>query len=147
MKRLEHTISRLNELSDDILSELEKEAPSLEAIREGMNQREEHLKVLSIIQNNKKEMELSEQEVKTLRPLFDAFIGMNDEIQQRISTLLNNQLEKHERIKKIVILKDTWSTENNFLTPTLKIKRNIIDEKYKKFYEAWFDSENKIVFQ
>lgn len=84
----------MNELSDDILSELEKEAPSLEAIREGMNQREEHLKVLSIIQNNKKEMELSEHEVKTLRPLFDAFIGMNDEIQQRISTLLNNQLEK-----------------------------------------------------
>ena len=33
---------------------------------------------------------------------------------------INNQLEKHERIKKIVILKDSWSTENNFLTPTLK---------------------------
>ena len=60
---------------------------------------------------------------------------------------INNQLEKHERIKKIVILKDTWSTENNILTPTLKIKRNIIDEKYKKFYEGWFDSENKVVFQ
>lgn len=94
MKRLEHTISRLNELSDGILSELEKDAPSLETIREGMNQREEHLKVLSIIQNNKKEMDLSEQEVKTLRPLFDAFIAMNEEIQQRISALLNNQLEK-----------------------------------------------------
>ena len=66
---------------------------------------------------------------------------------EELMNSINNQLEKHERIKKIVILKDTWSTENNFLTPTLKIKRNIIDEKYKKFYEAWFDSENKIVFQ
>ena len=66
---------------------------------------------------------------------------------EELMSSINNQLEKHERIKKIVILKDSWSTENNFLTPTLKIKRNIIDEKYKKFYEAWFDSENKIVFQ
>ena len=66
---------------------------------------------------------------------------------EELMNSINNQLEKHERIKKIVILKDTWSTENNFLTPTLKIKRNIIDEKYKKFYEAWFDSENKVVFQ
>ena len=45
------------------------------------------------------------------------------------------------------MLKDSWSIENNILTPTLKIKRNIVDEKYKKFYETWFDSENKIVFQ
>ena len=60
---------------------------------------------------------------------------------------INDQLEHHEKIKKIVILKDSWSIENNILTPTLKIKRNIVDEKYKKFYETWFDSENKIVFQ
>lgn len=60
---------------------------------------------------------------------------------------INDQLEQHEKIKKIVILKDSWSIENNILTPTLKIKRNIVDEKYKKFYETWFDSENKIVFQ
>ena len=60
---------------------------------------------------------------------------------------INDKLEHHEKIKKIVILKDSWSIENNILTPTLKIKRNIVDEKYKKFYETWFDSENKIVFQ
>ncbi|MBF28070.1 MAG: AMP-binding protein, partial [Flammeovirgaceae bacterium] len=60
---------------------------------------------------------------------------------------INDQLEQHEKIKKIVVLKDSWSIENNILTPTLKIKRNIVDEKYKKFYETWFDSENKIVFQ
>ena len=60
---------------------------------------------------------------------------------------INDQLEHHEKIKKIVVLKDSWSIENNILTPTLKIKRNIVDEKYKKFYETWFDSENKIVFQ
>ena len=60
---------------------------------------------------------------------------------------INDQLEHHEKIKKIVVLKDSWSIENNILTPTLKIKRNIVDEKYKEFYETWFDSENKVVSQ
>ena len=60
---------------------------------------------------------------------------------------INDQLENHERIKKIVVLKDSWSIENNILTPTLKIKRNIVDEKYKEFYEKWFNSSNQIVFQ
>ncbi len=66
---------------------------------------------------------------------------------EELMNTINDELESHERIKKIVILKDTWSIENNILTPTLKIKRNIVDEKYKQFYEFWFDSENKVVFQ
>ncbi len=60
---------------------------------------------------------------------------------------INDQLEHHEKIKKIVVLKDSWSIENNILTPTLKIKRNIVDEKYKEFYEKWFNSKDQIVFQ
>ena len=94
MKQIQQTISRLNELSDGILTELGEENPSLEAIREGMNQREEHLKVLSVIQNNKNEMTLDETEVQVLRPLFDAFIKMNDDIQSQLSALLNMQHEK-----------------------------------------------------
>jgi len=94
MKRLQHTISQLNELSDNILTELDKDAPSLEVIREEMNHREEYLQVLNIVQSNKKEMNLSKEEVHILRPLFDAFISMNEEIQRRISALLNVQREK-----------------------------------------------------
>ncbi len=94
MKKLETTISRLNELSDNILSELDKESPSLEVIRQEMSQREEYLQVLHLVQNNKEEMKLSKDELHLLRPLFDAFISMNEEIQQRISALLNTQMEK-----------------------------------------------------
>ena len=66
---------------------------------------------------------------------------------EKLIVSINDQLEHHEKIKKIVILKDSWSIENNILTPTLKIKRNIVDEKYKEFYEKWFNSTNQIVFQ
>jgi len=94
MKQLRQTISRLNELSYNILSELDKDSPSLEVIREEMSQREEYLKVLNIVQNNKTEMSLSKDEVSILRPLFDAFVKMNEEIQGKISVLLNNQMVK-----------------------------------------------------
>ena len=56
-------------------------------------------------------------------------------------------MEKHERIKKIIVLKDSWSIENNILTPTLKIKRASIEKKYKEFYDYWYKSEERILFQ
>jgi len=73
-----------------------------------------------------------------------------DDIKNNFEALIdsiNNKLEKHERIKKIVILKDSWSIENNILTPTMKIKRNVVEKKYKEFYENWFNSKNQIIFQ
>lgn len=66
---------------------------------------------------------------------------------ENLISSINDQLENHERIKKIVILKDIWSIENNILTPTLKIKRNVIEDKYKKFYMKWFNTEGQIVYQ
>ncbi len=60
---------------------------------------------------------------------------------------LNDTLENHEKIEKIVVVKDAWSTENEILTPTLKIKRNVIEKKYKAYYSEWYKSENKIIFQ
>jgi len=29
----------------------------------------------------------------------------------------------------------------------MKIKRNVIEEKYKDFYETWYNSKNEIIFQ
>ena len=94
MKRLKNSITRLNELSENILTELDKETPSLEVIREEMSQREEYLEILNVVQKNQQETKLSNHEMKILRPLFDAFVSMNDEIQSGISTLLNLQMEK-----------------------------------------------------
>ena len=66
---------------------------------------------------------------------------------ENLISSINDQLENHERIKKIVVLKDIWSIENNILTPTLKIKRNVIEDKYKKFYMKWFNTEGQVVYQ
>ena len=53
--------------------------------------------------------------------------------------VVNKDLESHEKIAHIIICKEVWSIENELLTPTMKIKRNIIEKKYselvtRKFY-------------
>jgi long-subunit acyl-CoA synthetase (AMP-forming) len=43
---------------------------------------------------------------------------------------INATLESHEKMSNIVIVNDEWTTENNLLTPTLKVKRDKLEEKY-----------------
>ena len=45
-------------------------------------------------------------------------------------TDVNRHLESHERLSHIVIVNDEWTTENGLLTPTLKVKRDVLEDKY-----------------
>ena len=49
--------------------------------------------------------------------------------------LVNRQLEKHERLGGLCIAKGTWSVDNGLLTPTLKIKRDLLEERYASLIE------------
>jgi len=42
----------------------------------------------------------------------------------------NARLEAHEKLSHIVVAKDPWTIENGLLTPTMKIKRNLLEKKY-----------------
>ncbi len=55
------------------------------------------------------------------------------EIVKRLKSTLskvNAELESHQKIDCLFICKDAWSVENNLLTPSMKIKRNVIEQKY-----------------
>ncbi|MFT4047354.1 MAG: AMP-binding protein [Solimonas sp.] len=43
---------------------------------------------------------------------------------------VNETLEDHEAIAKIVVAKDAWTIDNNIMTPTMKVKRNEVEKKY-----------------
>ena len=60
---------------------------------------------------------------------------------------INPELEKHERLHKLVILKEDWTIENGMLTPTMKIKRNPIEDKYQDRYETWYHQAEMVVFE
>lgn len=59
---------------------------------------------------------------------------------------LNSNVANYEKISTIIIPKETWSIDNDMLTPTLKVKRGKIDECYQKDYEQWHDQKNKIIW-
>ena len=43
---------------------------------------------------------------------------------------VNAELESHQKIDYLLVCDEAWSVENHLLTPSMKIKRNIIEKKY-----------------
>lgn len=73
-----------------------------------------------------------------------------DTINQSLnSTLsdLNPRLKTYERVQKIVIIKGTWTVDNNMLTPTMKTKRNVIEKNYASMMEPWYENKESIIWE
>lgn len=52
----------------------------------------------------------------------------------------NKRFGKWEKIKKFEITADEWTIESGHLTPTMKMRRKIIKEKYKNLYQKIYNS-------
>lgn len=52
----------------------------------------------------------------------------------------NQKFGKWEQIKKFEITPEEWTIEDGLLTPTLKMKRKVIKEKYKKLHQKIYNS-------
>ena len=63
---------------------------------------------------------------------------LDEEIRNHIAQV-NSQLAGFETIKKFSFTKDEWTIENGLLTPSLKIKRKKLVEKYKHDLEALYN--------
>ncbi len=61
----------------------------------------------------------------------------NDQIKKEIENI-NKNLSKIENIKKFFIISEKFSIENGMLTPTLKLKRYKIVQKYKNEFEKLY---------
>ena len=61
----------------------------------------------------------------------------NENISKEIETI-NKNLSKIEKIKKFFVIKDQFTIENRLMTPTLKLKRYKIIEKYKSEIEKLY---------
>jgi len=59
---------------------------------------------------------------------------------------LNPKLENFERISKAVVIKENWTIENGFMTPSLKVKRNQVEKVLLPFYHQWFHHAEKVLW-
>jgi long-chain acyl-CoA synthetase len=60
---------------------------------------------------------------------------------------LNQNLASFESIKRLGILKNGFSVEDGTLTPSMKLKRNVILEKYKTLVDRLYESSETIIFE
>lgn len=66
-----------------------------------------------------------------------------DAIRQQV----NQQLELHEQLVKLVVVRDEWTIANGFITPTLKIRRSAMDAHYESKYDQWLRSQASILWE
>ncbi|MEA2005922.1 MAG: long-chain fatty acid--CoA ligase [Acidobacteriota bacterium] len=70
----------------------------------------------------------------------------NDEIVRFIESEVDRRtpdLSPYEKIKKIALLNREFEIEKEEITPTLKVKRNIVEEKYKDLIDALYKEEQE----
>ena len=74
----------------------------------------------------------------------DAAIGaLNESIEvvERIRRTVeekNSQLQSYAKIKKFLVLPADFTQEGGELTPTLKVKRKVVSEKYREAIEELY---------
>ena len=54
---------------------------------------------------------------------------------------VNAGLEHHETIKKVGVVAEEWGIDSGELTPTMKLKRRVIVEKYKDTIDGFYGGE------
>ncbi|MGA7616369.1 MAG: long-chain fatty acid--CoA ligase [Thermoanaerobaculia bacterium] len=64
------------------------------------------------------------------------------EIVQKEIDRFNQSLDRQETIRKFTILPEDFSIESGEITPSLKVKRKVVDEKYKQLIDAMYADQS-----
>lgn len=60
---------------------------------------------------------------------------------------VNGTLEDHEQLDYLVLVKQPWTIEGGFLTPTMKIKRDVIENRYLSCADGWSHAGQKVIWE
>ena len=72
------------------------------------------------------------------------------ELETSFASLLkdvNQAVDPHEQLKFIAVVKDEWNIENDFLTPTMKLKRNVVEDAYKRDLDSWYEQRQSVIWE
>lgn len=59
---------------------------------------------------------------------------------------VNEQLDPHERLDFVAVVPEQWTVEDGFLTATLKLKRNALENHYAESFARWLAAATPVVW-
>lgn len=70
---------------------------------------------------------------------------LNESLEKSLNEA-NTDTPKYQCLSTIIVDKNPWTLENNMLTPTLKVKRSVVNDKFSADYSSWHEDEQQIVW-
>ena len=71
---------------------------------------------------------------------------LEESLRQQMAEV-NARLDPHERVKFLAIADGPWSIGNGLMTPTLKIKRSVLEARYESLIGEWNNRNQTIVWE
>jgi long-subunit acyl-CoA synthetase (AMP-forming) len=59
---------------------------------------------------------------------------------------VNSQVEAHERLAFLVATDEPWTIANGFLTPTMKLKRSVLEKYYAASIADWSSQGTAVIW-
>ena len=76
--------------------------------------------------------------------------GVKERIEKDLTALrerVNKELPNYERLEMLVIVKTAWDVSNGYLTPTMKIKRNVIEGATEDLVDGWYAAGKPVIWE
>ena len=65
---------------------------------------------------------------------------------EQLRARVNHFLDPHEHLERIVVVAEEWTVDNGLLTPTMKLRRTAIEERYARERQAWLAASQRVIF-
>ncbi|MFT4972663.1 MAG: long-chain acyl-CoA synthetase, partial [Saprospiraceae bacterium] len=73
-----------------------------------------------------------------------------EELKNSFATTLkkvNAKLPNYQKVSTMVVVKNAWNLENGLLTPTMKVKRHSMSQRYHDLLLAWHNAGEAVVWE
>ncbi len=60
---------------------------------------------------------------------------------------VNSHLDQHEQLRFMVVCQQPWTADNGLLTPTLKVRRTALEERFDSSFLEWEQANTRVLWQ
>ena len=74
---------------------------------------------------------------------------LNGELGHSLGALLkqiNAELDPHERLQFLAVVDGPWDFDSGLITPTLKLKRHALEQRYASRVDGWITAQNPVIW-